>query len=74
MNDYHGNRPYHNFNNDRNRYYVGYRGENQKQVVNRNYNRKEYNKNNSRDWKDNRYASNDHNQKGRDKHENHRRR
>lgn len=74
LNDYHGNQPYKNFNNDRTRYYVGYRGENQKQVVNRNNNRVVYTKNNAKNWKDNKYASNDHNHNGRDKYENNNRR
>ncbi|WP_367769467.1 hypothetical protein AB3G33_11280 [Flavobacterium sp. WC2421] len=74
LNDYHGNQPYNNFNNDRTRYYEGYRGENHRFVENRKDNRKEYNKNKSKDWKDNRYASNDRNQNGRDKYENNNRR
>ncbi|TDD99737.1 hypothetical protein [Flavobacterium cellulosilyticum] len=82
LNDYHGHHPYQNFNNDRRRYYEGYRGENHSHVMNRNYDRKEYHENNHEDdhennrenWKENRYASNDRNQKGHYKHENHGRR
>lgn len=66
LNDYHGNQPYQNFDNDRNRYYVGYRGENQKQEFNQNNHHQEYYKNNSKNWKNKKYASNDHHQNRRD--------
>ncbi|SDX22812.1 hypothetical protein [Flavobacterium degerlachei] len=66
LNDYHGNRPYTNYNNDKTRYYVGYRGENQRTVQYRNDNRIDYNKKESKYHKNNRYASNS-NQKGHDK-------
>lgn len=74
LNAYHGNQPYSNFHNDRTRYYVGYRGENQKQVVNRNDNHEEYNRNKSKNWKDNKYASNDRNHNDHDRFENKNRR
>jgi hypothetical protein len=61
LNDYHGNQPYRNFDNDRTRYYVGYRGENHNIAMNRNNHREEHYRNNSRDRRDNRYASNDRN-------------
>ncbi|WP_035671894.1 hypothetical protein [Flavobacterium sp. 83] len=41
LNDYHGSRPYRNFNNDRSRYYRGYRG-NEQRNVGYNNNRREY--------------------------------
>lgn len=74
LNDYHGNQPYKNFNNDRTRYYEGYRGENQRMVFNGRNNHVDYKKNNSKDWKDDRYASNGRNQNGHDKYENNNRR
>jgi hypothetical protein len=67
LNDYHGNRPYTNFNNDKTRYYVGYRGESQRTIDRRNDNRIDYNKKDVKNSKNDRYASNNRNQNGRDK-------
>ena len=39
LNDYHGSRPYRNFNNDRNRYHRGYQGREQRTIGYRNNNR-----------------------------------
>lgn len=66
LNDYHGNRPYSNYNNHKTRYYVGYRGENQRTAHYQNDSHKNYNKKESKYHKNNRYASNS-NQKGHDK-------
>ena len=60
LKDYHGNQPYRNFNNDRTRYYEGYRVNNQRIVLDRNSNRVVYGKDKSKDWRDDRYASFDH--------------
>ena len=56
LNDYHGNQPYSNFHNDRTRYYAGYRGENQKVVLDRYNNRVVYY---NKESKGRKYASND---------------
>jgi hypothetical protein len=69
LNDYHGNRPYTNYNNDKTRYYVGYRGENQRTVQYQNDNRIDYNKKEVKNSKNNRYASNS-NQNQKDKNDN----
>ncbi|EIA08348.1 hypothetical protein [Flavobacterium frigoris] len=66
LNDYRGNRPYTNYNNDKTRYYVGYRGENQRTVQYQNDKRAHYNKKELKNSKNNRYANNS-NQNGRDK-------
>lgn len=42
LNDYHGSRPYRNFENDRSRYYRGYRGGNEHRTVVYNNNRRGY--------------------------------
>lgn len=68
LNNYHGNQPYQNFNTDRRRYYVGYRGESHKVVKNQKNNRVDYKKNKSKNWKDQKYASNERNN-GRDKYD-----
>jgi hypothetical protein len=46
LNDYHGNRPYANFHNDRKRYYKGYRGGNQRTIGQSHDNQKYSNKRN----------------------------
>ncbi len=69
LNDYHGNRPYNNFYNDRSRYYVGYRGESHRVVENRHNNHGHYNKNKSKSWKNNRYVSNNHHDNRRNKYD-----
>ena len=61
LNNYHGNRPYSNFNNDRKRYYKGYRGENQRTIGQRNnHHRYSNNRNvvNNRNSNNHRYAKN----------------
>ena len=69
LNDYYGNQPYNNFNNDRTRYYEGYREDNYRIAENRQNNRDDYYKNKSKDWKHNKYASNNRYQNGRDKYD-----
>ena len=56
LNDYHGNRPYSNFNNDRVRYHKGYRGENQRSIGYRNDNDRR--SDNHRYTQNRRYADN----------------
>ncbi|WP_367753723.1 hypothetical protein AB3G33_14040 [Flavobacterium sp. WC2421] len=55
LNDYHGNRPYSNFNHDRVRYHKGYRGENQRSIGYRNNDRRS---DNHRYTQNRRYADN----------------
>ncbi|MFE3849228.1 hypothetical protein ACFX5D_14770 [Flavobacterium sp. LB3P45] len=42
LNDYHGSRPYHNYRNDRIKYYRGYQGRQQRNIGYRNNDRREY--------------------------------
>lgn len=51
LNDYRGNTPYVNYNNDRTRYYVGYRGNNQRIVEHHDNYRGAYKKNKHNGWK-----------------------
>jgi hypothetical protein len=71
LNDYHGNRPYANFHNDRKRYYKGYRGGNQRTIGQSHDNQKYSNKRNVV----NRKSSNNHSkydrQRGNDRNKNH---
>ena len=58
MNDYHGNQPYRNFEQDRTRYYVGYKGQPKKVIVQQ-PSRVVYKKVEDKKSKDKRYASYD---------------
>ncbi|EIA07397.1 hypothetical protein [Flavobacterium frigoris] len=68
LNDYHGNRPYANFHNDRRTYYKGYRGGNQRTIVQRQDNHRYSNDRNAvnhrkydtRRYSENRKSSNNH--------------
>ncbi|MBC5838759.1 hypothetical protein [Flavobacterium muglaense] len=72
LNDCHGNQPYKNYNNDRARYYVGYRGENQRTAMKRYNDRDDYRNNDYKGYKKEKYAYNDHHD-NRDRYENNRR-
>lgn len=62
LNDYHGNRPYTNFHNDRTRYYKGYRGESSRKIGRRHYDNSYSNNRNAdnRRYAENRKSSNKH--------------